>query len=344
MSADNKTEKPTPKRKRDAAKEGQTFKSKDLITSCLTLMGIEFVIRFVSTRDFADILKNIIEHDFSLPPGAYIWLCVKACIMLMIPVLIVALFVSAVPSLALSGMIMATKALKIDFKAINPAQGLKKIFSLRTLKEVAKAILYLGSFYGALVWFWSVNRQKLLSMVYGSPESVVIVWGQLLESMILIFLACILIIIVLDSLVEYLLYYKQIMMDRTEVKNERKETEGNPEIKSKRRELHMELLEEEIKENIRKSKAIIANPTHIAVGIYIHPEITFLPFISVLEKDNRALMVRKYAKEIGVPVIENVPLARAIYANSQVHNFVNIENLGEVLAIISWLESMDNPS
>jgi type III secretion protein, YscU/HrpY family len=341
MSANNKTEKPTPKKKRDAAKEGQTFKSKDLITTCMMLIGIEFIIRFVSVSDFGAILKDIIEHDFQLTPAAYIWLCVKACLWILIPVMVVAIFFSSVPALALSGLVMATKALKLDFNSLNPAQGFKKIFSIRMLKEVAKALLYLASFYAAALWFWSVNKQKILSMLYGTPESLLVIWGQLLQSLILILIACILIILVLDSIAEFLMYYKQIMMDKTEIKKESKETEGNPQIKSKRRELHHELLQEEVKENIRKSKAIIANPTHIAVGIYVHPGIEFMPFISVLEKNNMALLVRQYAKEIGVPVIENVPLARAIYANSKVHNFVNIQQLGEVLAILSWLKSID---
>ncbi|XLM19520.1 EscU/YscU/HrcU family type III secretion system export apparatus switch protein, partial [Chromobacterium piscinae] len=94
------------------------------------------------------------------------------------------------------------------------------------------------------------------------------VWRELLLSLVLTCLGCIVVVLILDALAEYLLFMKDMKMDREEVKREMKEQEGNPEIKSRRREAHLEILSEQVKSDVENSRLIIANPTHIAIGIY----------------------------------------------------------------------------
>ncbi|WP_175924701.1 EscU/YscU/HrcU family type III secretion system export apparatus switch protein, partial [Burkholderia latens] len=106
-------------------------------------------------------------------------------------------------------------------------------------------------------------------------------WVQLTVDLILLFMVCAVPVVLLDALVEYFLHYKNLKMDRHEVKQEHKNNEGNPEIKDRRREVHIELLSGEVKANIRQSDFMLANPTHIAIGIYLNPAIAPLPFVSV---------------------------------------------------------------
>jgi len=103
----------------------------------------------------------------------------------------------------------------------------------------------------------------------------------------------------------------------------------------------MELLSEQVKSDIRGSRVIVANPTHIAVGIYFQPEVTIMPFISLLETNQRALAVRKYAAEVGVPVITDVALARRIFKTHQRYTFIQLQEIENVLRLLVWLEQVE---
>lgn len=87
---------------------------------------------------------------------------------------------------------------------------------------------------------------------------------------------------------------------------------------------------------------MIANPTHVIIGIYLNPQIVAIPMVSVLEKNQRALAARAYAEKEGVPVIENIALARLIYNTHQLYSFINLEEIGEIIKILSWLQKVEN--
>ncbi|HFY5836093.1 TPA: SPI-1 type III secretion system export apparatus protein SpaS, partial [Salmonella enterica subsp. enterica serovar Typhimurium] len=131
-------------------------------------------------------------------------------------------------------------------------------------------------------------------------------------------------------------------MDKEEVKREMKEQEGNPEVKSKRREVHMEILSEQVKSDIENSRLIVANPTHITIGIYFKPELMPIPMISVYETNQRALAVRAYAEKVGVPVIVDIKLARSLFKTHRRYDLVSLEEIDEVLRLLVWLEEVEN--
>ncbi|MBY0446988.1 MAG: EscU/YscU/HrcU family type III secretion system export apparatus switch protein, partial [Burkholderiales bacterium] len=164
----------------------------------------------------------------------------------------------------------------------------------------------------------------------------------LLLSLVLTCMGCIVLILVLDALAEYFLHMKDMKMDKQQVKTEHKEQDGNPEIKSKRREVHQEILSEQIKSDVSNSKLIIANPTHIAIGIFYKPEIIGVPFISLIETNQRALAVRAYAKKVGVPVIRNIALARRLLKTHRRYSFIQVEEIEEVLRLLAWLDQVEN--
>jgi type III secretion protein U len=146
----------------------------------------------------------------------------------------------------------------------------------------------------------------------------------------------------LDIGVEYFLYYKDLKMDKQEVKQEMKDSEGNPEVKNRRKEVFMEMLSGETAAAIEQSTFVVANPTHIAIGIYVNEDVTPIPFISVRETNARALAVIRYAESRGVPVVRNVSLARSIYQRCpRRYMFVDHRDLFEVLKIIDWLKDVE---
>ncbi|EHG6849113.1 hypothetical protein I9E57_005322, partial [Salmonella enterica] len=130
-------------------------------------------------------------------------------------------------------------------------------------------------------------------------------------------------------------------MDKEEVKREYKEQEGNPEFKSRRLEMHREILSEQIKSDISNSRLIIVNPTHIAIGIYFKPEISLIPVISFKAANAYALAVRKYAEKVKIPVIRDVKLARRIYATHKCYDYICLEELDAIFELLLWLEDVE---
>ncbi|MFU9137569.1 EscU/YscU/HrcU family type III secretion system export apparatus switch protein [Erwinia tasmaniensis] len=340
--AGSKTEKPTPKKKKDAAKKGQAFKSKDLIISILILVGVQYLVNFSNVMELMLLWRRIIENNFTNNMESYARAVLWTGVKIFLPFLILCVVASALPTLLQTGFMLASKALRIKFDALNPINGIKKLFSLRTAKDVIKSTLFLTSFIVAACLFWSNNKSVIFSQVNGTVRHILPVWGELFSSLVALCLICALLVVILDALAEYFLHIKDLKMEKQEVKREYKEQDGDPEIKAKRKELHMELLSEQVKSDIKNSKVIIANPTHIAVGIYMNKDVVGLPFISVLEKNQRALAVRAYAENVGVPVVENVKLARRILKSHRRYSFVSLEELDEVINILIWLEQVEN--
>ncbi|QJU42316.1 EscU/YscU/HrcU family type III secretion system export apparatus switch protein [Serratia marcescens] len=338
----SKTEKPTQKKLKDAAQKGQSFKSKDLVVTCLLLIGMEYIINLISLKEIADVLVAVIDNDFKNNVHEYSFSVIFTGCKILLPILWLCIFLSVLPTLLQTKFIIAAKSLKLNFGAINPTQGIKKIFSLRALKDAIKSCLYLGCFVVAGILFWRENRQLIFSQVYGSLQQLIEVWGRLFHSLLVLCLSCIIFVVALDLLAEFFLHIKDNKMDKQEVKKEYKEQEGNPEVKAQRKQLHHELLSEQMKSDIKSSKAIITNPTHIAVGLYLNPDVLPLPFISVLETNHRAQAVKAYAKKVGVPVIENIKLARLIKKTHKRYSFVNIEAIEEVMKLLNWLEQVEN--
>ena len=189
----------------------------------------------------------------------------------------------------------------------------------------------------AIKVFWSNHKSLLFKTLDGDIISLLSDWGEMLFLLILYCLGSMIIVLIFDFIAEYFLFMKDMKMDKQEVKREYKEQEGNPEIKSKRRERIRQL-----KSDVSNSRLMIANPTHIAIGIYFKPHLSPIPLISVRETNEVALAVRKYAKEIGIPIITDKKLARKIYATHRRYDYVSFENIDEILRLLLWLEDVEN--
>lgn len=342
MSSAAKSEMPTAKKRRDAARKGQTFKAKDLATTCLMLCGIVYLLGNGTLIEIMEIFRRIIAADFKADMGRYAVELGLIGLKFIAPLIVVCFLSSAIPTLLQTGMAIASEALKLNLGALDPIKGFKKIFSVRTVKDAVKAVLYLACCAMAFAMVWLSQKHLIFAQLFAQPKALFGIWGHLLLVLVLVLLGCILIVVLLDAFCEYWLYIKELKMDKQSVKREHKEQDGNPEIKSRRRDLHLELLSEQIKSDIRNSRVIVANPTHITVGIYFRPEISVMPFISLIETNQCALAVRAYAAKVGVPVITDIPLARRIHKTHQRYSFIQLQEIEEVLRLLLWLEQVEH--
>ncbi|WP_227732241.1 EscU/YscU/HrcU family type III secretion system export apparatus switch protein [Yersinia proxima] len=332
-----KTEKPTDKKIRDSAKKGQSFKSKDMVAAVVLVAGAFAVSGFSSLMGLGSLMQRILLSPTAMGVEALLDKLYSLFLMAVVPVLLACFLPGAIISLLQSRFRLATEAIKIDFSHLNPISGFKKIFSLRSLKELVKAFLYLLVFGASAALFFILWRQEIFMLYRTTINGMIGQWGSLCITFIIVFLAVALIILLIDTLTEFFLFMKDLKMEKQEVKKEHKDNDGDPHIKSARRGLHQELLSEEVKADVRDSNFIMANPTHIAMAIYYNTEIAPLPYIMMKTQGLQAKAIIAYAESQGVPVIRDIPLARQIWRNYRKNSFIDEQGLDDVMSIIHWL-------
>ncbi len=339
---EQKTELPTKKKKEDSAKKGQVFISRDFV-GFLSLLGIAgFIYQTLTGEEFVFYFDIFSSGFVNLSLEQYVKLVSLTALRIIASIIGVSVFLAIILTMIQTRFHLASEAIRIDFSSINPISGFKKIFSLRSLKDSIKSVMFLIMAVCGIVIFVIKYHQKIFALPYGDLNHYIITWRSLLPPLVIYMLIPVLVVIAFDALAEFFLYIKDLMMTKQEIKQEYKNSEGNPEIKGKRKQMHREILSEQTKSDIRESKFILANPTHIAIGIYYHSGFMEAPFVSLVERNARAIAVIKYAEEHNVPVLRNIPLARAIYKTAEPFKLVDNTYLVSLMQIITWLEHVEN--
>ena len=337
-----KTERPTAKKRRDAAKEGRIFRSKDVVAAIVLALGALTAATIIDLRRVTVEFARIASFDALPDPHGYVLEWAMRFLCIAVPFMLLCTVVGTLLMLLQSRFTLAVKAVKLDLSALDPMKGLKRLLSWRSVKEAAKALLYLVVFVVALRVFVDRYHGEILALPRVMPAALGHLWIELSVRLVLIFLFCALPVLVFDAAVEYFLYFRELKMDRQEIKRGRKETEGSREIKAKRSEIRQELLSAEVESNVEQSDFILANPKHIAIGIYINPDVVPIPFVSVCETNARALAVIRHAEAKGVPVVRDIPLARSVYRHSpRRYSFVSHEDVEAVMRVLVWLKQVE---
>ncbi len=336
-----KTEKPTEKKLRDEAKKGQTFKSKDIVAAIMLAVSVTAVSSVVDLRHVMVALASMTTSGSMPDPQTYMRGWTLVFLRMIAPFVLLCAAAGALTSLVQSRFTLAVEAIRFDLTAISPAKGFKMLFNWRTVKEVGKALLYVAVCV-VTVWIFMRNSHRELLQAFRADAFVLgHLWIKLTVRLIVIFLLCSTPVLLLNVLLDYFLYFKDLKMEVHEVKREYRDGQGNPEVKSKRRQIHKELLSEGVKAAIEQSNFLLANPTHIAIGIYLDPNIVMLPFVSVRETNARALAVIQYAESVGVPVVRDIALARSVYRSSRRYSFVSGQDFEAVMRVLVWLKDVE---
>lgn len=332
-----KTEKPTEKKIRDSAKKGQSFKSKDMVAAVVLVAGAMAISGFSSLYGLGSLLQKILLSPTEIGVEAFLDKLYSLFLWAVVPVLLACFLPGAIISLLQSRFHLATEAVKIDFSRLNPISGIKKIFSMRSLKEFVKAFFYLLVFGTSALLFFVFWRQEIFMLYRTTINGMINQWAHLCIVFIVVFLAVALLVLIIDTLTEFFLFIKDLKMEKQEVKKEYKDNEGDPHIKNARRGLHQELLSEEVKSTVRDSTFVMANPTHIAMAIYFNDNVAPLPFIMMKTKGIQAKAIIAYAEQQGIPVVRDIPLARQLWRNYRKDSFIDEQGLDDVMKIIHWL-------
>ena len=339
-----KTEQPSPKRVRDAQKEGQYLISKE--ASSLAVLFSVTTALFLFRAPIADLLIHETEQvltlalqpiDEALPSILRLVLLFTAVVS---GVACGASIVAAVISgLAQTGLVFNAAKLKKGFQSLNVVNNAKQIFSKRNLFTLGLNLVKIIVI-GTTVYL--VVRAKLgdfvASLYCGLPCSMELVgeaFVWLLASVISVFVP----IAVLDYLAQKHFYLKELRMSKDEVKQEFKETEGNPEIKGHRKQLHQEVLNSSMLDRVRKKATLVVkNPTHYAVALFHDDEEMPLPQVIGKGEGPLALEIIALAEREGIPVYENVLLAHGLYGEIEIGHNITSAFIAPVIEALRYVE------
>jgi type III secretion protein U len=342
-----KTEQPTPKKLRDAREKGQIAHSKDFTQTVLTLALFGYLIArgAALARSFGELLlmpMNLIGHPFHEAVGALVSESLRKGILLLLPFLGIVLGIGIFAETLQVGVVFAFEAIKPSAKKLNVGENAKNMVSKKNLVEFLKNCLKVG-FLSALMYV--VIRGEivdLLSLPKAGIAGVGIAIAVLLKVLIVNVAVVYLILGLADLVYQRFAYTKGLMMTKDEVKREYKEAEGDPHIKGARKHLHQELMMSGMVEKTRKATVLVTNPTHIAIALYYDEEKTPLPVVLAKGTDLVAQRMIAIAREEGIPVMQNVPLARALHEHAQLEQYVPSDMLAPIAEVLRLLKQIAN--
>jgi len=335
-----KSEKATPRKTQQEAEKGTSFQSRDLTALACLVAGLAALFSATSLSGVMLLYRDLIAGGFSMGVGEAMRRAAFAFALAIVPVALACIVSTTLVSLMKTRGILATQAIKLDFTRINPVSGFKNLFSLKTVKEAVKAMLYLIASSALMYWFITSLPRGPFQLLYAPGESAHRVWEALLSNALLAMLGALVPVTAAAGAADFWLYRRGLRMEKHEVTQEQKDTQGNPEIKRRRQEVGEELSAQH-KADIEGASVILANPTHIAIGIYLHDERFPFPFVTLREKGGRARAVIAYAQKMGVPVVRDKPVARGIYASCRRYSFIQNDWVDAVVRIIRWLKDVE---
>ena len=344
MADGSKTEKATPKKRRDERKKGNVFLSQDAV-SVATLVG--------ACGSFFLLAPMMAEEI-----GGYLAFCVERCGMngdvgeglsdLMIqgiivllktafPLLLVTALCAVAATFAQTRMLVSAELMKPKFNRVNPLQGFKRLFSLRSLVEALKGILKITVL--MLMIYLSLRNSVLESSKY-LYTGLHAASAHLLEAgraMVIRIAIAFLALAAADFLYQWWHYEREMRMSKQEIKEEYKQTEGDPQIKGKIKEMQRRRAQSRMMQQVPSADVVIRNPTHFAVALRYRPDVDAAPVVLAKGQDELALRIVKVAEEAGVAVMENVPLARALYAQTDINQMIPQELYGAVAEVLVYI-------
>jgi flagellar biosynthetic protein FlhB len=347
-SEQNKSEEATPFKLEQARKKGSVARGMDLgffsamaaFLMFLAIAGTTSAMRLIAfTRSGLSNFGSAQDPTQLLPLVSFGWGILFA-IVLTIGMILLAI-VLPVEIFQLRGFTFSTHPLKPDFKRINPATGFKRLFSLRTLKEAAKSIIKFGLYSAVtIVAIWSA-ADRLRHELGSGREFAIFLWSESLR-LLAMFVAAALVIAAIDQFLARREFSKQMRMSRTEVTRENKEREGEPRIKSKRKQLHAEFIKQtEGLGKLAGSDLVVVNPEHYAVALAYDAAAMNAPHVRAKARNRLALAMRSEAAKLNIPVIADPPLARSLFRHSSPGREIGPDHFREVAQLYSRLRAHD---
>ena len=320
-SFQDKTEEATPKKKDDAKKKGDVAKSRELPS--VTILAAATIFMFFNAKGMTMTLGNnirktllqipyiISSSDFS---SSFISGIITDFLILIAPILIVLMIVSILTNVLQTGFIFSVEALTPKASKIDPIKGMENLFSKRSLVELSKSLLKIVIIGWVAFLAFKKDMSHMIPMLYQENTQIFAQLGELSFNLLVKCCCVILVLAILDFMYQKWDHGQKLKMTKQEVKDEFKQSEGDPMVKSRIRSIQREMARRRMMEEVPKADVIITNPTHLSIALkYKAEEGMKAPVIVAKGANNIAFKIREIASKHNIPVMENKPLAQNLY-------------------------------
>ncbi len=344
-----KTEKATPKKLRDARKKGQVAKSQDFPSAFTFVVSIAAAI--LTAGYLFNQLSSYIINMFrraampnlnlkTIAPGI-LQEAMTIIFNCSVPVLILTVSVGVLTGFLIVGPVFSAEVLKPDLKRLNPVTNIRNLFKMKTLFELIKSVFKI---LGAFILIWTV--------VYGSIPDIVAtaampvlgaahVFSTFLIKVIVRVGIFFLAVALADLIFQKRNFAKEMRMEKFEVKQEYRDTEGDPHMKSRRRQVAQEMAYQEGPSATKRARAVITNPIHIAVALEYNEATDPAPRIATMGKGIIADAITRIALENNIPIMRNVELAQKLFEKGEISDYVPEETYQAISEILKWLQNLE---
>ena len=324
-SSQEKTEQATPKRLEKAREEGQVPRSRELTTTAILLGGTVGLLLFglgmsesllaIMTYNFS--LERDVIFDIQLMEAQLGW-SFREALLSLIPLFGVLVIAAILGPIALGGWLISAKAMAPKFGRMNPIEGIKRMFSLKSLVELAKALAKVLLILSIAIAFLFANEGKMLGLAAQALEPAIAnaikisIWAAIMLAAITVVIALI------DVPFQLWDHARKLKMSRQDIKDEMKDSEGKPEVKSRIRQIQREIANRRMMAAVPDADVVITNPTHFAVALKYNPDDMDTPILIAKGVDMIALKIREIAAANHIEIIESPALARSIYYTTEI--------------------------
>ena len=346
---EGRTEEPSEYKIRKAREEGRVPKSQELVGALVLLMPALAILFLAKTmlKTCVEMVRFFLERAVELDPTkdpivarAFFSYFIK----LALPIMLVAVFTAVFANVVQTGFLFTTKPLTPNFSKILPRFGKyfqRTLFSMEGLFNFAKSVLKMAII--GIVAFIIIRGEivRLANLQTASLWSSVTLVSSLAMRLLIVAALLLLALSVPDLFFQRWQYTESLKMTKQEVKEERKMYEGDPLIKGRLRQRMRELLSRNMAANVPKADVVITNPTHFAVALEWNRESMSAPVVTAKGADEVAFRIRRIAEDSGVPVVENRPLARALFAETEIGDAIPEQYYQAIAVVLAHVYKMD---
>lgn len=342
-----KTEKASPKKLRDAKKKGQVAKSQDLpsaftfIASIWIVLGMSHFLYEKMGGFIIAAFNQIQKGDISNAVAGLMLEANQVIFYCSIPALVAVSILGSLITFLSVGPVFAPEVFKFDIKKFDPIQNLKSKFKVKTLVELVKSLIKIG-IASWIIYDVMYNSLPVLIRAVSMPmASTLLIFHAFLMEVIIKVGLFFIIVAVADFIYQKKDFAKEMMMEKFEVKQEYKNSEGDPHIKGKRRQIAQEIAYQEGPTGgVKRAQAVVTNPTHLAIAIGYERDVDAAPYILAMGENLIAERIIKIAEANDIPVVRNIKLAHRLWDQGDVYEYVPEDTYEAIAQIIKWIAAL----
>lgn len=343
-----KTEKATPKKIRDAKKKGQVARSQDFPSAFTFIASIGLLLTLANFLYqkiggfMTDTFKLTSQGDLlTVIPQLFreaIWIIFITSI----PFLAFIALIGIIINFLTIGPMWATEVFKFDVKKFDIVQNLKSKFKMKTLIEILKSIIKVGVAAYIIYDVMYKSVPTLVQTVSLNIEGAFLVFKAFLMEVLIKVGIFFIVVAILDFAYQKFTFAKEMMMEKFEIKQEYKDTEGDPLIKGKRRQIAQEIAYSSgPAAAVQQARAVVTNPTHLAIAVGYNKDIDLAPYILAMGEGPLAERIIFFAEKYGVPIVQNIPLAHKLWEEGEIYEYISEENYEAMAEVLRWVSQLE---